>query len=56
MQDEYEPRDLKYDDCKQQFQGELQGPSLKRMDATKRIAIIQQTWQKEEDEEEIDTK
>ena len=37
MKDEYEPRDIKYNEVKKYFQSELTGPTLKRMEASKRV-------------------
>lgn len=47
MKDEYDPRDLKYEEIKQYFQQEIIGPSLKRMEANKRVALAQQVWKKD---------
>lgn len=37
MGDEYEPRDLKYEEVRELFTTELQGPSLKKISANQRI-------------------
>ena len=54
MRDEYEPRDLKYDQSKQFFLEELRGPSLKRMEANKRISIMTKAWQLENDSKQAE--
>ena len=37
MKDEYEPRDIQYEKVKSIYERELQGPTLKKMDANKRV-------------------
>ena len=40
MKDEYEPRDIQFEKVKGIYENELMGPSLKKMDANKRVQII----------------
>eukprot|EP00828_Plagiopyla_frontata_P003790 TRINITY_DN11241_c0_g1_i2.p1 TRINITY_DN11241_c0_g1~~TRINITY_DN11241_c0_g1_i2.p1 ORF type:complete len:306 (+),score=28.88 TRINITY_DN11241_c0_g1_i2:84-1001(+) len=54
MKDEYEPRDLQFEKVKNIYENELKGPSLKKMDANKRVQIIQQVWHKNEGYQEIE--
>ena len=39
MSDEYKPRDLQYEKVREWFKGELGGPSLKEMEANKRVQV-----------------
>ena len=39
MKDEYKPRDLKHDKIKNLYLRELKGPSLKEMEANKRVLL-----------------
>lgn len=39
MRDEYQPRDLQFDKVKDWFKNEIQGPSLKEMEANKRVLL-----------------
>lgn len=50
MHDEYKPRDLKYEKIKNLYERELKGPSLKEMEANKRVMIVQKHW-KQSDED-----
>lgn len=47
MRDEYSPRDLQYDNIKHLYQREIVGPSLKEMEANKRVLISQKMWANE---------
>jgi len=40
MKDEYKPRDLKYDKIKNLYEKELKGPTLKEMEANKRVLMV----------------
>ena len=51
MNDEFEPRDLRFEKYKQMYKNELVGSSLKKMDIHKRVAIAQENWQKAEKSE-----
>ena len=51
MRDEYEPRDLKAEKYRKLFRDELSGQSLKKLEQFKRIAQVQQVWQREERQE-----
>ena len=44
MRDEYSPRDLQYDNIKHLYHKEIVGPSLKEMEANKRVLIAQKMW------------
>jgi len=44
MKDEYSPRDLQFNKAKVIFQKELQGPSLRQMEITKRVIEAQKAW------------
>lgn len=44
MKDEFELRDIKFDQCKAIYKNELGGPTLARMEANKRVAIAQHLW------------
>ena len=46
MRDEYSPRDLKFNEAKRMYQGELVGPSLKVMDANKKMEELFLQWKK----------
>ncbi|EGR31432.1 hypothetical protein IMG5_109710 [Ichthyophthirius multifiliis] len=48
MKDEFQPRDLQFEQTKQFFANELLGNSLKRMEANKRVAIATSQWNKEQ--------
>ena len=39
MKNEFEPRDIQYKKLAGMFDAELKGPSLKKMDANKRVQI-----------------
>ncbi|KAL4499692.1 hypothetical protein ABPG72_017232 [Tetrahymena utriculariae] len=54
MKDQYSPRDLKYEKSKQFFQTELTGPSLKRMEANKRVAMATKAWKQENESKEAE--
>ena len=41
MKDQYKPRDLQYEKVKEWFRQELMGPSLKEMEAKKRVLVAQ---------------
>jgi len=40
MKDEYNPKDLKYEKIKDIYEKELKGPSLKEMEANKRVLMV----------------
>ncbi|KAL4464437.1 hypothetical protein ABPG72_021771 [Tetrahymena utriculariae] len=42
----YSPKDIKYEEVKNFYKSELLGPSLKRLEINKRVAIAQQIWKK----------
>ncbi|KAL4438771.1 hypothetical protein ABPG74_013444 [Tetrahymena malaccensis] len=42
----YSPKDIKYEEIKNFYKSELLGPSLKRLEINKRVAIAQQIWKK----------
>jgi len=44
MRNEYDPRDLQYEAIKDIYQKELQGPSLKQMEISKRLILAQKMW------------
>ena len=44
MRSEFSPRDLQYNKIKSLYQKELMGPSLKEMEANKRIFLAQKNW------------
>jgi len=39
MKDEYDPKDIKYEKVKKIYEAQLAGPTLKKMDASKRILV-----------------
>lgn len=47
MSDYYSARDIKFEEVKHLYKKELQGPSLKTMEITKRVAIAQSLWKKD---------
>lgn len=44
MRDEYSPRDLKFKEAIKMYHGELMGPSLKVMDANKKMEDLNLQW------------
>ena len=51
MKDEYKPRDLKYDKIKNLYIRELKGPSLKEMEANKRVLLAQKQIKSSEEDQ-----
>ena len=49
MKDEYRPRDLQYEKVKDWFKQELLGPSLKEMEANKRVLLAKNMWKEGEE-------
>ena len=52
MKDEYKPRDLKYDKIKNLYEKELKGPTLKEMEANKRVLMVQKHWKQPDKEQQ----
>jgi len=47
MKDQFDPRDFQYESLKSIYQNEIQGPSLKQMEITKRMMIAQKNWREQ---------
>lgn len=47
MNDEYDPRDIQFERVKGMFQRELQGPTLRQMEITKRLMLAHKLWREQ---------